>query len=61
MFVSISWGGEYVNSYDVEPQVSTQDQIKQIQTRLKALGFDPGPVDGKIGPKTLNAILAALG
>jgi lipid-binding SYLF domain-containing protein len=27
-----------------------------IQRRLKAIGFDPGPVDGKLGRKTENAI-----
>lgn len=29
-----------------------------IQKRLKALGIDPGPVDGKMGPKTKKAIRA---
>lgn len=30
----------------------------EIQKRLKALGFDPGPLDGKPGPKTDAAIVA---
>lgn len=29
---------------------------KDIQTALKNAGFDPGPIDGKIGPKTRQAI-----
>lgn len=29
-----------------------------VQKRLKALGFDPGPIDGKTGPRTLRAIKA---
>lgn len=29
-----------------------------IQRRLKALGFDPGPLDGKTGPRTVRAIKA---
>jgi hypothetical protein len=60
MFVTISWGGEYTNAIDVEAIMPIDGQIKQIQTRLKALGFEPGAVDGIIGPRTLAAILAAL-
>lgn len=30
----------------------------EIQTSLKALGFDPGPLDGKMGPLTRSAIKA---
>lgn len=29
---------------------------KELQTALQRLGFDPGPIDGIIGPKTRNAI-----
>jgi N-acetylmuramoyl-L-alanine amidase len=29
-----------------------------LQRRLTALGFDPGPIDGKRGPKTTAAIMA---
>jgi hypothetical protein len=29
-----------------------------LQTRLKALKFDPGPIDGKFGPKTTAAVWA---
>ena len=32
--------------------------IRDIQTQLKARGFDPGSVDGQMGPNTLNAIKA---
>jgi uncharacterized protein (TIGR02594 family) len=31
---------------------------REIQTRLKVHGFDPGPIDGKLGPKTSGAIIA---
>jgi len=34
--------------------------IKDIQQRLKDIGFDPGPIDGLWGPRTANAILLAL-
>ena len=34
--------------------------VKEIQTQLKNKGFDPGPVDGDLGPKTLAAMKAYL-
>lgn len=30
--------------------------IKEIQTQLKNRGYDPGPIDGDLGPKTLSAV-----
>ena len=40
-------------------QGSTDASIeKQIQAALANAGFDPGPVDGKLGPKTRRAIQA---
>ncbi len=32
--------------------------IQKIQEQLKALGVDPGPIDGKMGPKTVAGIKA---
>ena len=32
--------------------------IKQLQQTLKVAGFDPGAIDGKVGPKTKEAIMA---
>ena len=34
----------------------SQDEIQLIQVRLKEAGFDPGPIDGIMGPKTRTAI-----
>lgn len=31
-------------------------QIRQAQARLQAAGFDPGPVDGRLGPQTILAL-----
>lgn len=31
-------------------------QIRQAQERLKAAGFDPGPIDGLLGPRTKTAL-----
>lgn len=33
--------------------------VDETQRRLKALGYDPGPVDGKYGPRTAAATKAA--
>jgi peptidoglycan hydrolase-like protein with peptidoglycan-binding domain len=33
-----------------------QDTVKQVQEQLKSAGFDPGPVDGKMGPQTQKAL-----
>lgn len=35
-------------------------QTKDVQTALKRSGFDPGPIDGIVGPKTLLAVKASL-
>jgi uncharacterized protein (TIGR02594 family) len=33
-------------------------KIREIQNLLKAHGFDPGPIDGALGPKTSAAVVA---
>lgn len=37
---------------------SREELIRLVQGELKRHGYDPGPVDGKLGPQTLSAILA---
>lgn len=32
--------------------------IRDVQAQLQAHGFDPGPVDGKLGPRTCRAVRA---
>jgi peptidoglycan hydrolase-like protein with peptidoglycan-binding domain len=34
----------------------SREEIRLLQTQLKAAGFDPGPVDGMLGPKTKSAL-----
>lgn len=35
--------------------------VVDVQRNLKACGFDPGPIDGVLGPKTLLAVDLAVG
>lgn len=44
---------------DPAPRVSSEDTlVSLIQLALEELGFDPGPTDGKLGPRTTSAIEA---
>lgn len=38
------------------PRALTKDELKQVQKLLAELGYNPGPADGLIGPKTRAAI-----
>ncbi|MDH3476112.1 MAG: peptidoglycan-binding protein [Rhodospirillales bacterium] len=38
------------------PEAAKDNLIIRIQTRLEAMGLDPGPLDGLMGPKTRTAI-----
>jgi len=42
----------------VAPEVKPMPTVAEIQTALKNAGFDPGPIDGKMGKKTKEAIKA---
>ena len=35
-------------------------RVSDIQNRLLGLGYDPGPADGILGPRTLEAIMASF-
>ena len=37
-------------------QRHSPEVVKQVQERLSQQGYDPGPVDGKMGPKTQQAL-----
>ncbi len=36
--------------------IKGQEKVKKLQEALKRAGFDPGPLDGKMGPLTINAL-----
>jgi Putative peptidoglycan binding domain/Sel1 repeat len=38
------------------PSPPAASRLRQAQARLKAAGFDPGPPDGTLGPKTRDAL-----
>jgi peptidoglycan hydrolase-like protein with peptidoglycan-binding domain len=33
-----------------------QENVREVQEQLKSAGFDPGPVDGVMGPQTQKAL-----
>ncbi len=43
---------------DAKKVAGADPKIQKIQQQLKDLGVDPGPVDGKMGPKTIAGIKA---
>jgi peptidoglycan hydrolase-like protein with peptidoglycan-binding domain len=34
----------------------SEDRVRRVQQALQAKGFDPGPIDGVIGPRTEDAV-----
>ncbi len=41
---------------EINSKLQSQETVKRIQQALKDAGYDPGSIDGKIGPKTRKAI-----
>jgi lipid-binding SYLF domain-containing protein len=39
-----------------QPGMAHQDEVSKIQTALRDKGFDPGPIDGVMGPRTRSAL-----
>src|SRR5215475_8421541 len=40
-------------------KIPSKDEIRLLQARMKAVGFDPGPIDGIMGVKTRSQLVAA--
>jgi peptidoglycan hydrolase-like protein with peptidoglycan-binding domain len=34
-----------------------RDEVREVQERLLAFGFNPGPFDGNVGPMTVGAVM----
>jgi len=50
-----------VTSQPAAPDLSrtlTRVEMREVQTLLKSAGYDPGPADGLMGPKTRTAIMS---
>jgi localization factor PodJL len=53
-----SWGEPSTAGKPGNVSLNSPDLIGQAQAQLIRLGFDPGPADGKLGPKTRQAVEA---
>lgn len=42
----------------MEYRLRSPDRIKKVQLALREAGFDPGPIDGELGPRTDQALRA---
>jgi membrane-bound lytic murein transglycosylase B len=54
----IAGGGRFLSKRPVNDRPLSRVEIKEIQSRLTALGFDPGPVDGVMGSGSRAALKA---
>jgi peptidoglycan hydrolase-like protein with peptidoglycan-binding domain len=47
---------EILAAAQVGPAPLTADEVRELQGRLKATGFNPGPIDGTMGRQTRSAV-----
>jgi hypothetical protein len=52
------YGSSAVRASIVNPQQqdNAKQEVRQIQKQLTEAGFDPGPMDGMLGPRTMKAL-----
>ncbi len=50
--------GRLVARWPAADRLLSRSEKAELQRKLMALGYDPGPVDGKVGPETRKAIRA---
>jgi len=54
----IKGGAPFVAEWPRELRALTLEERRELQERLGSAGFDPGGVDGRMGPKTIAAVKA---
>jgi hypothetical protein len=52
----LSWTWAEARCHPGCTEAPGRERIKVIQARLAAVGSDPGPIDGILGPKTREAL-----
>jgi len=60
--VGTSWPDREADSKSLSERINltlNNEEVQKIQVQLKQAGFNPGPVDGKLGPRTKSALLRA--
>jgi peptidoglycan hydrolase-like protein with peptidoglycan-binding domain len=50
--------GEMEKKPEMGPMTTGSEETRKVQEALKAKGNDPGPIDGRMGPKTRAAVKA---
>ena len=59
VLASLTWGASGEGVVQTLSKVGSQgDEVRQIQKKLKELGYDPGKADGIYGEQTKNAVIA---
>lgn len=55
---SVTGSVEPPSSQYPQTNSTAADDVRRAQRLLQYLGYDPGPVDGRVGPRTRNAVIA---
>ena len=52
----LAWRGKLIAAWPAKDRLLSGPEKTELQHKLIQLGYDPGPVDGKVGPSTRMAI-----
>ncbi|WLR48984.1 peptidoglycan-binding protein [Halobacillus litoralis] len=58
--LGFQWGGDWssFNDYAHLEWPEKSNDVRDLQTKLQKLGYEPGPMDGIYGPRTKKAVVA---